>query len=226
MLIATSLAVALCASSAVVHAGAAAAPATPSTPPMIINVSAPGISPSLLRLMLAETDAIWRGSGVSFVWRRTAREAAPESRAGQAAPYLPATLRVIVGDDPGAAHDGQLPLGWIVFDDVTTPEQEVYVSYANAVQFILSARSVVGIVEQMPSAQREWLLGRAMGRALAHELGHYLLASKTHTVRGLMKASRTASEFFSEDNRAFAIEPAQRQLMVARLRGESLVASW
>ena len=54
------------------------------------------------------------------------------------------------------------------------------------------AAGVVGIVEQMPQSQRETLLARAMGRALAHELGHYLLASKVHTEHGLMKAVLTA----------------------------------
>ena len=44
------------------------------------------------------------------------------------------------------------------------------------------------------------LLARAMGRALAHEMGHYLLASKEHTKNGLMQAHRTATEFFGPDN--------------------------
>jgi Zn-dependent peptidase ImmA (M78 family) len=64
-----------------------------------------------------------------------------------------------------------------------------------------------------------------MGRALAHELGHYLLASKAHTERGLMKAIMTASELFMPDARAFRLEPAQRRSVAARLRGEPLVAS-
>ena len=33
----------------------------------------------------------------------------------------------------------------------------------------------------MPIFEREMLMARAMGRALAHELGHYFLASKEHT---------------------------------------------
>jgi hypothetical protein len=69
------------------------------------------------------------------------------------------------------------------------------------------------------------LLGRAMGRALAHEIGHYLLASKLHTARGLMQASHTASEFFGADRRSFAIDAAQRQAVAARLRQAPLVVS-
>ena len=77
----------------------------------------------------------------------------------------------------------------------------------------------------MPIVQRETLLARAMGRALAHELGHYLLASKVHTNRGLMKAILNAAELFTSDVRGLRIDPAQGQAIVARLRGEPLVAS-
>ena len=54
----------------------------------------------------------------------------------------------------------------------------------------------------MPIFEREMLLARAIGRALAHELGHYLLASKEHTEeradesapdrRGILRSGRAA----------------------------------
>ena len=77
----------------------------------------------------------------------------------------------------------------------------------------------------MPIAQQHTMLGRAMGRALAHELGHYLLASKVHTRQGLMKAVLTAVELFMPDVSGIRVEPAQRVAIAARLRGEPLVAS-
>ena len=64
-----------------------------------------------------------------------------------------------------------------------------------------------------------------MGRALAHELGHYLLASKVHTERGLLKASRTAAELFGTTRGGFQLDPSQRRQIAARMRGESFVAS-
>ena len=223
MLVATSLTVALVASSSFAVAAAAASDIL-SLPPMIVNVAtAANVPSSLVARMLEEADAIWRGAGFTFVWRHAAREVVPYARTSEAGPYVPARLRVVVGNEPGVSFDGKLPLGWILFDDVTTPEQEIHVSYGNARQFMTGARGIVGIVEEMPTTQREWLLGRAMGRALAHELGHYLLASKAHTAKGLMRASRTASEFFALERGAFAIDPAQRRAIVARLTGETLV---
>jgi hypothetical protein len=224
MLIATTVASALFASIAV----AAGAPALPAAalPPMIVNVTtADDLSPSLVALTLAEADAVWRPSGVTFVWRRAAARVVPYARASEAGPYVPNTLRLTIGGQRTVVRGGRMPLGWIVFDDVAAPQQEIYLSHANAVWLMEEARAVVGIAAQLPIAQREMLLSRAMGRALAHELGHYLLASKLHTDRGLMKAALTAVELFNADTRALRIDPEQRNAVAARLRGDRLVAS-
>ena len=224
MLIARSVAVALFASTTL----DAAAPAAPSAalPSMIVNVTtADDVSPQLAARVLAEADAIGRPSGVTFVWRRAAARVVPYAQVSETGPYLPNTLRLTIGGNRGTGRPGGMPLGWIVFDDVALPEQEIFLSHANALAMIDDARGVVGIVSQMPIAQRDTLLGRAMGRALAHELGHYLLASKVHTGRGLMKAVLTAVELFMPDASGFRVEPAQRGAIAARLRGEPLVAS-
>ena len=147
----------------------------------------------------------------------------PYARTSEAGPPCASGLRVIFGNDTGASRDNTTPLGWIVFDDDHTPVPEIYVSHENARRLMDAARGVIGIMSEMTGVQREMLLARAMGRALAHEMGHYLLASKVHTSRGLMRASRSAYEFFSTEQRGFKIDPAQRRLIAARLRGESLV---
>lgn len=226
MLIATTIASALLAST-VLAAGAPSASSSSSIPPMIVNVTAAGadLSPELVKRVLAEADAVWRSSGVTFVWRRAARVVVPYALASETGPYVPSTVRLTIGDNRGVARNAGKPLGWIVFDDVAEPQQEIYLSHANAVAMMDDAGGVIGRVAQMPSAQRETLLARAMGRALAHELGHYLLASKLHTRRGLMKATLTAVELFMPDRGPFRIDQAQRGAVIARLQGDPLVAS-
>ena len=223
MLIATAVAVALFASSAFAAAPAASAAAIP---PMIVYISAGAeVSVNLVSRLCAETEAIWRPAGVSFLWRKAPRASAASTLAADSGPFVPDTLRLTIGADRGNVRDGRMPLGWIVFDAATAPQQDIYLSHSNARQMLENAAGVVGIADQMPTAQRETLLARAMGRALAHELGHYLLASKAHTERGLMKAILTAVELFGPDAGAFRLEPAQRRAVAARLRGEPLVAS-
>ena len=226
MLITTSVAAVVFASSL----AGAVAPVTASIPPLVIAVAtAPTMSPTLVRRVLEEADAVWRSAGLTFVWRRSAGEAAPRARRIEAEPCETSTLRVVIGNERGpdvdARPDNVTALGWIVFDGPDTPESEIYVSYENVAAYMAGARAVVGLTERMTIAERELLLARAMGRALGHEIGHYLLASKLHTSRGLMQARHTAYDFFGIDRSSFAVDASQRQAVVARLRETPLVVS-
>jgi hypothetical protein len=215
MLIITSLAAAVLSTSL-----AAAVANTTTLPPMVIAVRvAADLSPSFVSRMLDETDAVWRTTGLTFIWRRIS--SAP-ARPDQYPANAPTGLSVVIGDSRGTMRDGRVPLGWIQFEQ-GSPMQEIYVSHRNAVDYMADAQGVVGVLNAMPVAEREIKLARAMGRALAHELGHYLLASKAHTRTGLMQASHTASEFFEYARRGFGIDAAQRQLIAARLRQDAVV---
>jgi hypothetical protein len=131
---------------------------------------------------------------------------------------------VVIGHDVRPVTAGGLALGWVVFAD-SKPMRAIYVSYENAQQLMAESKGVVGVLDRMPLLEKETLLARAMGRALAHEMGHYLLESKAHTLNGLMRARITASEFFSNDNRRFKLDNGQRRSITARLTKESVVSS-
>src|SRR4029453_1036018 len=45
-----------------------------------------------------------------------------------------------------------------------------------------------GPFERLPNILYDLFLARGLGRALAHEIGHYLLGTSRHTARGLMRA--------------------------------------
>ena len=214
MLITTSLAAVFV--SALVRAST---PAAAALPPIAISVSASNsISPSLVTQVIDEATAVWRASGLTFVWRRDANPADPN--AGPA-PCLASMLRVVIGRgqvaDASRRTDSATALGWITFDE-QGPAPEIYLSFDNSMAYLTGAREVVGRIERMPMAERDLLLSRAMGRALAHELGHYLLASKVHSQRGLMRATHTATEFFSYDRSSFSVDAAERQAVAGRLR--------
>ena len=225
MPIATSLVAVVFASSL-----AGAAPALPSLPPIVIDVDVPADVPAtLVTRVLDEVDAVWRASGVTVAWNRHAAAPASIAAPSWGAPASCRTLDVVIGHNRGAAaaaeRQNQMPLGWIVFEEPDSPAHEIYLSYDNALAYMTGARAVVGVIEQMTVAEREIKLGRAMGRALAHELGHYLLASKAHSSSGLMQAVHTASNFFGYERSDFAIDAAQRQAVAERLRDQRLVAS-
>jgi hypothetical protein len=203
-------------------------PALTSTnlPPIAIRVyAAPTISSSLVAGTLDEASEIWRDLGLSFEWKAGAPTVAPYMQATEAGPYVPATLRVVIGDEAGVSSEAETPLGWIRFDDVASPEQEIHVSRANAMKLLELASGLRnGRIVTMPRRQQEDQLSRAMGRALAHELGHYLLASKKHTHTGLMQGNRSAYEFFTRERNHFDLNPEQLGIVATHLRS-ALMAS-
>ena len=184
--------------------------AAPSVPAMVVHVAVEShVSPGLVTALLAETDTVWRQTGITFVWQR-------ERVAADARYCTPAVLHVRIGNDVHPSPENRVSLGWIVFDDAGVPEREIYLSHTNALAFFERSQSVVGTIDAMPRLQRETLLARAMGRALAHELGHYLSASKVHSKAGLMMAVHSAAELFAPERSRFKIPPDERQQMVAR----------
>jgi hypothetical protein len=81
---------------------------------------------------------------------------------------------------------------------------------ANMKRLLDSSTDVLGALQTMRPLQRETLVARGLGRALAHELGHFLLSSKRHTPSGLMRAQHTAAEMFEPGLAPFAIDPTLR----------------
>jgi hypothetical protein len=216
LIAAASFTVALASTAATAASVACAATPVETVPSMLISVvAAPDVPPVLVTKLLAETDAIWRGTGIQFLWH-TGQHEVSRASLPMASRRGPAPLRVIIGHDTRNASVWQMPLGWIVFDDPTTPAQEIYLSYENAAALLQASSGVVGQTQMMPPLERNTLIARAMGRAFAHELGHYLLASKAHTEKGLMMAVLSAAVLFGIDRDAFRLEPAEQRSMLAR----------
>ena len=189
-------------------------------PPIVVSVHvASNILPSTVSRLLAEAADVWRptASRLSGV-RDPARATRPTGRPANGGRCPCSTLRVSIDDDRGVrVNDALTPLGWIRFNSPDEPEQVIHLSYANASSLLEASELVVGTVGTMPRLERELYLARAMGRALAHELGHYLLASKAHTPRGLMQTGRSASELFGRQRVHFDLDVAQKQLALSRL---------
>src|SRR5436189_96713 len=76
----------------------------------------------------------------------------------------------------------------------------------------------------LPRASLIAMLAPAMGRALAHELGHYLLGSEAHTDRCLMHAPWSEDEFFGPDRPRVCIDADERRTIAMRIVRAALVA--
>lgn len=181
----------------------------------LVIFAKPETSRDLMQSAIAETAAIWKPAGVMIEPAPKTSAAAMHVTNRAQASYIPTDpLAVgVVIDDANPATTSGMPLGWIMFGPTGTPERSVHLSRGNAVRML----EAVAAYRERSSSERDVLVGRALGRALAHELGHYLLASKSHTQAGLMRAQRTAADFFSPSRAVFYLTPEQEALARMRL---------
>ena len=81
---------------------------------------------------------------------------------------------------------------------------------------------VLGAEEwQWPRLLREQIMGRILGRVLAHEIGHYVLGDPRHTVAGLMRSIQRSDELAEPSRAGFTLSTDQ----AAQLRARSVAFS-
>ena len=159
-----------------------------------LAVFAPGVTDSLVHRICAEASVIWESAGIVIACHRVGSEAEADNW----------PLDIII-DDRRASVESHGALGWITFT-ANRPDRSIHLSRACADDL---ARTTPGLNDKT-IASHEILIGRALGRALAHELGHYLLQSKAHTSRGLMRRVWSSNDSFAVSRTGFQLTAEQR----------------
>ncbi len=145
--------------------------------------------------LIQEAEGIWRREGVRVQWLPGVDH---EPRSGL-------MLRVLVGRLLGSVGEGEAwPVGRLLPDQ--SGERIAIASITGAQRVLASAGS-----EMEPSGIGEHRLGLVLGRAVAHEIGHYLLGTRSHARAGLMRAQIGARDFADlRDGGFFLDEVASR----------------
>jgi hypothetical protein len=127
-------------------------------------------------------------------------------------------LELVVVDRPlQPIAGGTLGLGEIVFVSPDRPEDRITVSIA-AVRALVAKATLGGrTLADLPPRVADPFVARALGRAIAHEIGHYLLRSKAHASQGLMRSEFSLKELMEERLAPYRLEAGQ----IDRLRRES-----
>jgi hypothetical protein len=94
-------------------------------------------------------------------------------------------------------------LGSILFSD-GSPEPAIKL-YPAAASALITAVASSRRENTWPPGPRDRVLARVLGRALAHEIGHFLLRSKSHSTAGLMKAEQVGPDLMAPDHRGFVL---------------------
>ena len=153
--------------------------------------------------VIDEIVGIWAPYGVDVFMSSNARDAGSNNDV---------TLVATLADRQNRPHAGQV-LGSIVFAD-GVPKPAITM-YQHAINALVSTVTVVGTTElQWPAAYRDLIVGRVLGRALAHEIGHFLLRSRQHPEVGLMRAPHQAPDLVALDRRAFTLSAEEQMRLV------------
>ena len=157
-------------------------------------------SPLTLRTAVAEADVLWSRYGVAIDL------AVPGVASGDNE-----ILTVVVVETPQAlaASRWRRPLGAIKFDPNGTPAPLITVFVAT---FCVSCRARGCSAPSSGNGRRtmrEEIIGRALGRVLAHEIGHYVLRSPRHADAGLMKPVHVGDALVGHRRHGFALSKAE-----------------
>jgi hypothetical protein len=150
---------------------------------LAITVATDVVSPELAAAAADEANVVWHDAGVEIEWS--------------------------IGDRPGWTPEA--PMLYVLFSRRCPGEESGTMPLAS-IDFVNGEplRRIVVCADQVRAvATRPDLMPRVAGRAVAHEIGHYLFG-RAHTVSGLMRARHSAAEFCGVDAIPFAFVPPPR----------------
>jgi hypothetical protein len=175
-----------------------------------------GLPPLILKQAREDVEEIWRRQQIAIEWVAT------EMRAVDDRP----DLLVSFADRPpsGRVAGRGGPIAWIMFDD-GRPTHFIQVSQRAAIALFDSKPAWDGLpTSTFPMELRERALGRIIGRALAHEIGHYLLGSSGHALSGLMRAVLPDTELVTPGRRRMWLSGHEAKALRARLQSTTALA--
>jgi hypothetical protein len=168
------------------------------------------------QLLVGEVTRIWAPYGVTFCWDRD----------GESCRGVEVRLRVLLAQDPPAPPRAAAPslLGWIWFRG-NEPGTDIVLSANGARTLVSRARLGDRPLGDWSRSLVDDQVPRALARALAHEIGHFVLRDRAHTARGLMASSFTPYELAFAPLTAFRLPPSssalvQRACVAAGLRAQ------
>jgi hypothetical protein len=138
----------------------------------------------------------------------------PAAPGGYEPSDAPLRVLVIARAATGRAGGERWPVGELLPQE---GRRALAIASINGAQRVISEASRQRVFD-LP-ALADYRLGLVLGRAVAHEIGHFLLATGTHADRGLMRATVNAREFADVDASTFGLDEHAGQWLRQRLAG-------
>jgi hypothetical protein len=175
---------ALLVAAALIASSPAVADRVPARVHLVLDIELPpGVRGTVTSGAIAEAASIWARYGVEIV----ARRAAPCGWLSDNVTALEVRLAV------HAQRRSTTPLGAIVFSPAGEPGDVISIFYEDVVRFSTRSGGLGSPEPEWPRALREQVIGRVLGRVIAHEIGHFLLRWPAHSATGLMRAVQSTA---------------------------------
>ena len=159
-----------------------------------------GLSAYQIRLAIGQIQKIWENGGVEVTYGGYGEPA----RRGQAL----VSLRILRISPPARTGAGPT-LAWVAVENgELTPT--LFISLPAITSSVSSAEFGGYQVKRLAPEIRNELVARALGRAAAHELGHYLLQRAGHQPEGLMRPAYTLRDLVGDWLQPFQVAPNDR----------------
>jgi hypothetical protein len=166
-----------------------------------------GLSSDAGAAMMDETTALWRPAGLEVTWSREGgTHSGPRGVSADGHARLTLVLAPGAGGARPAAGQGVRRLAAILFVD-RLPTTVITAYPGEVERLVAGQRSDGRSAMERPRILRDRLVGRVLGRSVAHELGHFVFGSPEHTESGLMRGSHRVDAFVSPSARMFRVIP-------------------
>ncbi|MEO5823233.1 MAG: hypothetical protein ABIT71_22235 [Vicinamibacteraceae bacterium] len=173
----------------------------PKPPVRLHLVDRAGLSADAREELMREALAPWRAEGASLTWTAVMPTRPP-------GPGEPKDLYVFIEGDAGETADlRHLPMASILFTN-GQPTTHITIHAGHVARRLATVRLDDRPLAEQPRMIRDRILGRVLGRAVAHEVGHFLFASREHESAGLMRASHRIDHLMAPGHPAFRLRPA------------------
>ena len=146
--------------------------------------------------LMTEVTRIWRPAGFAVAWR--------PAPAGEIQDAGTGVYVIVVPEAQDLTTENGFGLALIRFSNGQA-HRHIYAS-VGATARVIARDTVHPRLATPPGRVAQQGIARALGRAVAHEVGHYLANSPDHAPRGLMRASHRTADLVAPTLRPFRVE--------------------
>jgi len=162
-----------------------------------------GLSALQLQLAIDEVRKIWADAHVDVTAGRYGEPCGPEE----------ATISLRVLRTPLPAEGVDWTLGWVTPGGGGRSAPLLFVSLSAITATVQGTVAFDRPVKTLTRVLQQRLTAQAIGRVIAHELGHYLLGKAAHRDRGLMRPKYIAAELVGDWLEPFKVPPVQQPIV-------------